>query len=88
MAASAGSNPAGIIDSPRSRLSRAGRGEGKLVAPVIREIFKDVRRVSSSEKAARGKTRDLYHKPQSRVGLPCLQSWRDIIRDRYKTNDW
>jgi hypothetical protein len=35
-----------------------------------------------------GKTRDLYHKPRSRVGLPSLRGWEYTIRDRYKTNDW
>ncbi len=54
-AASAASNPAGIMDSSRSRLPRAGRGEGKLVAPLIHEILKDARRASSSEKAAGGR---------------------------------
>ena len=85
-AASAASNPAGIMDSSRSRLPRAGRGEGKLVAPLIHEILKDARRASSSEKG--GKTRDLYHKPRSRVGLPSLRGWEYTIRDRYQANDW
>lgn len=52
-AASAASNPAGIMDSSRSRLPRAGRGEGKLVAPLIHEILKDARRASSSERGGR-----------------------------------